>query len=85
VSTRGLSVTRTRDLALRRRLLCPLSYEPWSVLARIRTRGLVVRNDARYPLRHEDTNVGGERFELPGPKPRLYGSLVSPLNSPPVG
>ena len=29
--------------------------------------------------------MGGERFELPQPKPRLYRPVVSPMNSPPVG
>ncbi len=31
------------------------------------------------------STVGGERFELPQPKPLVYSQLVSPMNSPPLG
>jgi hypothetical protein len=46
--------------------------------------GVVTSPLASYPLDHE-SKVGGERFELPQPKPRLYRPLVSPMNSPPLG
>jgi hypothetical protein len=59
-----------------------LLAHPSRALGPIRTGGLVVRNHARYPLRHEG-KVGGERFELPQPKPLVYSQLVSPMNSPP--
>lgn len=53
-------------------------------LGQIRTGDPAVRNRMRYPLRHE-SGVGGERFELPQPKPLVYSQLVSPMNSPPLG
>jgi hypothetical protein len=51
---------------------------------RTRTSDLQFRKLASYPLDH-GSRVGGERFELSQPKPRLYGPLVSPMNSPPLG